>query len=85
MNKTLFVAWRTGKGPEGWGPVARLERLSTGYRFLYTRGAEILKGFRPFPGMSNINEIYESDELFPLFTCRLLNKSRPEYKDYLTW
>jgi hypothetical protein len=33
----------------------------------------------------DIQSMYESDELFPLFQNRLLPKSRPEYKSMLKW
>lgn len=85
MNSSLFVAWRSSHKGGQWGPVGRLDRIDTGYRFLYTRGARALPGFFPFPGTPKLDTVYESRSLFPLFTCRLLNKSRPEYRDYLTW
>jgi hypothetical protein len=86
MNNALFVAWRS-IGPDGghWGPIGRLERIGDGYRFLYTQGARTLKGFEPFPEMPNLDAIYESDELLPLFANRLLARSRPEYEAYLAW
>jgi hypothetical protein len=35
--------------------------------------------------MNNLDQVYESDELFPLFANRLLADSRPEYEAYLRW
>jgi HIRAN domain len=35
--------------------------------------------------MEELNAAYESKELFPLFTNRLLSKTRPEYKAFLNW
>jgi hypothetical protein len=86
MNGALYVAWRAGDSTNGrWGPVGRLEHDAGGYRFIYTRGARTLEGFRAFPGMSELETIYESEDLFPLFANRLLAKSRPEYDEFLTW
>jgi hypothetical protein len=86
MSNMLFVAWRGGENEDGrWGPVGRLEHGEGGYRFVYTRGARQLEGFRPLPGMPDLDEVYESDELFPLFANRLLAPSRPEYKAFLEW
>ncbi len=86
MTKALFVAWRGGDGNAGqWGPVGKLEHHAGGYRFRYTAGARALSGFRPFPEMPRLDDVYESDELFPLFANRLLAKSRPEYEAWLTW
>lgn len=86
MNTLLFVAWRSGGNHDRqWGPVGRLDKDLGHYRFAYTKGAKLLKGFPPFPGMTDLNEVYESDELLPIFQSRLLSRSRPEYRDFLTW
>ena len=86
MNNAIFVAWRSGKPNEGrWAPVGRLEHGPAGYRFAYTRGARSLEGFEPFPGMPELETVYESETLFPLFANRLLTPSRPEYEAFLTW
>jgi hypothetical protein len=82
---SLFVAWRANEAKDGWGPVGRLEFDSGIYRFCYTRGARSLPQFKPFPQMENIEQVYESEQLFPLFANRLLSKSRPEYDAYLRW
>lgn len=83
MN-ALFVAWRPENPAFGWRPVGRLEHEEGLYRFSYTRGAT-QDGFRPFAGMGNLQQVYESEQLFPLFANRLLSKSRPEYESYLQW
>ena len=85
MNKSVYVAWRSGGETNGeWGAVGRLDRTSSAYRFVYTQGAK-MEGFHPFPGMTDLNTVYESNELFPLFANRLLATSRPEYQSYLQW
>jgi hypothetical protein len=35
--------------------------------------------------MSDLNQVYESEALFPLFANRLLSRSRPEYEAFLVW
>jgi hypothetical protein len=35
--------------------------------------------------MLNLEEVYESEEPFPLFANRLLSRSRPEYEAFLRW
>lgn len=86
MNKALFVAWRSGEHVhQGWGPIGRLDFDGSTYRFSYTRGALELEGFSPFAQMEDLNNVYESTTLFPLFANRLLSKSRPEYKSFLEW
>lgn len=86
MSHSLFVAWRSGEPTNGrWGPVGRLDHRPAGYRFVYTHGARNVQGFEPFPGMLNLDVVYESEELFPLFANRLLAHSRPEYEAFLVW
>lgn len=82
---SLFVAWRPATPQHaGWRPVGRLEHEGGLYRFCYTRGAR-KAGFRPFARMEQLDETYESEQLFPLFANRLLSESRPEYEAYLRW
>jgi len=84
MN-SLFVAWRPPMPDQtGWRPVGRLEHDSGLYRFCYTQGAR-KPGFRPFAQMDQLDQVYDSDQLFPVFANRLLPKSRPEYEAYLRW
>lgn len=84
MN-SLFVAWRPPTPDQtGWRPVGRLEHDGGLFRFWYTQGAR-KPGFRPFPQMEQLEQVYESEELFPLFANRLLSESRPEYEAYMRW
>ncbi len=86
MTNRLFVAWRSDDQNGGsWGPVGVLERTARGYRFAYTRGARTLAGFHPFPRMNDLDLVYESDDLFPIFANRLMNTRRPEYRPSLVW
>ena len=55
------------------------------YWFCYTQGARKLQGFRPFPPMDDLDQVYVSETLFPLFANRLLSPSRPEYEAFLRW
>ena len=91
MN-ALFVASRSAEPREGsdshmtgWSPIGRLEFENETYRFVYTRGAKSAQGFTLFSGMEDLDEVYESNDLFPVFKNRLLPKSRPEYEAYLRW
>lgn len=82
--KTLFVAWQEPESKE-WIPVARLEHADGKYRFSYTRGALRVQGFQPFGRMDNLTGVYEAETLFPLFSNRVISRSRPEFKDFLRW
>lgn len=84
MN-SLFVAWRPPLPDQtGWRPVGRLEHDGDLYRFWYTHGAR-KPGFRPFAQMEQLDQVYESAELFPVFYNRLLSESRPEYEAFMRW
>ena len=86
MKNILFVACRSGDESNGaWGPVGMLVHDGELYKFCYTHGANKLNDFQPFPGMDDLNQVYESEELFPLFSNRLLPSSRPEYEAFLRW
>jgi len=82
--KTLFVAWQQPISRE-WIPVARLEHENGRFRFSYTRGVFRAQNFLPFNRMHQLDAIYESTSIFPLFANRIISKSRPEFKDYLRW
>jgi hypothetical protein len=86
MMNALLVASRTQSDDKGgWQPVGRLEHIDNYYQFVYTKGARMLPGFRPFHGMENLETLYVSEELFPIFANRILPQSRPEYVAYLRW
>jgi len=80
----LYVAWQD-PNDRHWRPVGRLSFEDERFRFVYTYGAKTAKNFLPFGRMTNLHSVYESSELFPLFSNRLLNKNRPEYEEYLEW
>jgi len=85
--KSLYVTWRGNEeGDQGvWSPVGRLDFDEGTYRFCYTKGAETLRGFHLFSQMNDVNQVYESDTLFPVFANRMLSPSRSEYESFLTW
>ena len=84
MIDTLYLTWQDPV-TRSWYPVGRLNVEDGDYTFVYTRGALASERFIPFGSMNNIETKYVSKTLFPLFTNRLLAKSRPEYDQYLSW
>lgn len=85
MNALLVASRFSDSGKAGWSPIGRLHFENGVYRFVYTQGARSAAGFVPFNGMENLEEVYESESLFPVFANRLLPSSRPEYEAYLRW
>jgi hypothetical protein len=87
MKSSLFLAWQDPTRRR-WYPVGRLTSNGRRYLFVYTGGAREAKktaGFEPLPMFPDLERLYTSYELFPLFTNRLVPRSRPEYSDYLKW
>lgn len=84
MTKKVFLAWQDPQ-TRGWFPVGQLSRDGEDFRFVYTKGAEASARFQPFGRMTSLNAVYVGRELFPLFANRLLPRSRPEYRDFLSW
>ncbi len=84
MTKVLYVAWQDPQDRQ-WYPVGQLTHDGRLYSFVYTRGAQRSPRFLPFGPMRQLDVVYESEELFPLFANRLLSQGRPEYKDFVDW
>ena len=87
ITQKLVLTWRCPHNGK-WIPVGKLSRDKGKYIFEYTAGAHEAKqnnAFIPFAAMDDLTITYESDELFPVFCNRLLQKSRPEYDDYIDW
>lgn len=82
--RTLFVAWQNPESRH-WFVVGRLSKKERTYQFVYTHGSTLSDKFVPFGRMKDLHSTYESEELFPLFSDRLLARNRPEYKEYSTW
>lgn len=85
--KTLFLAWQNPISRR-WFPIGRLTFDGNLYRFGYIQGvvtAQREGDFELLWAFPELNTVYESYELFPLFSNRLLRRSRPEYPDFLQW
>ena len=89
MNRsTLFLAWQDKKQTRLWFPVGRLDVYGEGpsYCFRYIGGAKRAKceaGFPPLLEFPHLDEAYWSSELFPVFQNRVMNRSRPDFGNYL--
>jgi len=87
MNKKLLLFWQNTE-TRRWFTVGLLEFINKEYSFRYSTAAHKAyqaKEFVPFGVMRDFNKTYTSETLFPLFKNRLLDKSRPEYTEYLKW
>lgn len=68
-----------------WIPVAKLEKNDGKYILSYTQGANKYPTFTGFGRMNDLGKIYSSVDIFPFFKNRLISKSRPDYKNYISW
>jgi len=85
--KTLFLAWQDPES-RAWFPIGKLTFDGTQYQFVYTQGAAMAQlkcEFQPLLAFPELNKVYQSIHLFPLFSNRLIQPSRPDYKNYIKW
>lgn len=85
--KTLFLAWQDHSS-RLWFPIGRLTFDGTVYRFIYVKGAQEAEkqcGLQPLWLFPDLDRVYESPELFPLFANRILRRSRPDYSNFVQW
>ncbi len=79
---SVFVTWQDPETRQ-WHPVGRLWREGKLYRFGYTHGAKASPLFIPFSRMTDLDDVYSSEALFPVFANRLLSPARPEYRAFV--
>lgn len=85
--RTLFLAWQNPTS-RSWYPIGRLTFDGTNYQFVYIRGALQAKResrFEALQSFPDLESVYESADLFPLFSNRVLSRSRADYADYVQW
>ncbi len=85
--KHLFLAWQDPGTSRRWYPIGRLTETDGCYQFVYTQGAFEAQqaGFCPLPSFPDLNATYESTQLFPLFSNRVLSPTRPDYAEFAEW
>jgi hypothetical protein len=81
---SVYVIWQDEES-RLWHPVAKLTFDKGIYRLNYTQGVINAKRFQPFPRMHDYSTVYESNELFPFFTNRIIQPNRPEFQKILSW
>jgi HIRAN domain len=86
MSK-LFLAWQDPKS-RNWFPIGCLELNDEKYTFCYISGVKKAmseSGFQPLYSFPELEKVYVSKTLFPLFANRLMPSSRPDYQNYIQW
>jgi len=86
LHRVLFVACRSPRTGTIY-PVARLIERDHSPRFelVHVQGARAAEeeGSIPFIEFPDLDRVYTSDELFPLFGNRLMPRRRAEYRDFV--
>lgn len=63
-------------------PIGLLDITTYGYRFRYLRRAADVQGFLPLIGFPDLSRDYRSPRLFPFFEQRVMDRRRPDFKEY---
>lgn len=85
--KTLFLAWQDPNS-RSWFPIGRLTFDGAIYQFVYTQGVKEAQqkcGFQPLSSFPRLDDVYTSTQLFPVFSNRLMPRSRPDYSSFIQW
>jgi hypothetical protein len=83
--RRFAVAWRN-RPRRFIAPVAVLDHDATGYRFQYLPVVDqTVEGFRPFIGFPDIHRAYEAARLWPFFDLRVMDRKRPDFREYVQW
>lgn len=81
--RQLVVTWQHPL-ERSISPVALLSFNGDTYSFWYIRNALRVPGFRPFLGFPDLDRLYESSTLFPLFAQRAMGRRRPDFARWVT-
>jgi hypothetical protein len=76
----LYVSWQDEESRKII-PIARLLRTATGYEFSYIKAAEEARtlGFEPLLSFPQLEGVYRSETLPPLFENRVMPRSREDF------
>lgn len=81
--RQAFVSWQS-PGTRIWHVIGQLQH-DTDYLFRYTQGVEPAceDGFEPLLSFPDLQVVYRSASIFPIFANRIMPAERPEYQGYL--
>lgn len=81
----IYLVWENYKTRQKYvvGELSKTGKYEFKYRVEHVQKA-IKDGFKPLIAFPNINEVYESCNIFPAFSSRLPDKRRKDVKEILT-
>jgi hypothetical protein len=88
IEQTLFLAWQDQAVSRRWFPIGRLDVdiCKPAYRFRYIEGAreaQARANFKPLPDFPKFDRDYKAQELFPIFSNRVMPSGRPDFQAHL--
>lgn len=90
FSNAVYISWQDPKTLR-FHPVGRLSLVERDdqdnyYEFIYIQEAEEAAGksFHPFASFPDLNVVYRSRELFPMFGNRILSAKRADFPEYLS-
>lgn len=82
--RRFLVTWRDGEEPPKIHDIGCLS-FDGAFTFRYLATARTAPGFAPLPGFPSLDRLYgPSDELFPFFTARIMERSRSDFPSYVS-
>lgn len=82
QTRSLIVTWEHPIS-RAISAVAILRFDGTTYSFEYLREAADISDFRPLLGFPELDVVYSSEDLFPIFQQRVMDPKRPDYTRYV--
>lgn len=81
--RRFLVSWRDGEDPPSIHDVGCLS-FDGAYSFRYLPGVSRAPGFRPLPGLGDLQRSYGPvPQLFPVFAGRVMAATRPDFPAYV--
>ena len=87
-QRTVFLAWQDKAITKEWFPVGQLDAVDdpVEYRFRYIGGAKRAQeeaGYPLPPDFPDIEGVYSSPRIFPIFRNRVISPNRPDFGEYM--
>lgn len=79
--RDLLVLWQHPETREII-PIGRFGHRDDSYSFAYTRAAANVRGFRPLPGLPELNRRYDRSSIPAVFGQRVMDRDRPDFAGY---
>lgn len=85
MPNKLFLIWKADTHKGEYIPIGTLEEKRKKFFFYYLTGIRRAQdlGYGLLPEFSDVDTVYKSSTLFPLFANRMMSRSRKTFQEYM--